>query len=183
MKPESRFIARVNNKLSLGDGPDEIYFLKLNLPYARGVADAWYSGRGGDLWVEYKWLPRVPRSLCLTSGKKPKLSRLQREWLIHRANQGCEVRVAVGTPSGVLLFEAHEVDNVITREMFLARCIREKDIAEWIEQRTTGRLVQPSSPMPTLTSTLACARSSASRRLTWRSSASSGRKQPIVRRS
>jgi hypothetical protein len=64
--------------------------------YRGGTPDVWYSGPGGDLWVEYKWAKKCP-----TLAEIPELlSALQRDWLIKRANEGRAVAVIVGWPGG-----------------------------------------------------------------------------------
>lgn len=133
MKPENRCIGRVNKHL-----PGEIYYLKLNLPYTGGVADSYYSGVAGDLWVEYKWLPVLPRKLCLTDGKDPYVTRLQRLWLIGRHAEGRCVRIFVGSPEGVLIVSVPEIDATWDREEIRNRLVDEVMAAEWIEQRTHG---------------------------------------------
>ncbi len=58
--------------------------MKNNNPYLSGVADVWYSGSAGDLWVEYKFLVIPKRDTTvvnLVQGKDPMISRLQQQWL------------------------------------------------------------------------------------------------------
>ena len=64
-------------------------------PYRGGTPDVWYSGLGGDLWVEYKW---STNKLLV-----PDLSPLQSDWLTRRRNEGRIVAVVVGSPLGAAI--------------------------------------------------------------------------------
>ena len=96
--PENRFIQGVHAKL-----PARVYRMKNHNPYNAGIADCWYSGRRGDLWVEYKFV-KIPKRastiIDLVSGGDPPLSRLQQEWLKARYEEGRSVGVIVGTEDG-----------------------------------------------------------------------------------
>lgn len=99
-KPETTFIARVHRHL-----PPTVYRMKNHNPYMGGVADVWYDGPEGDLWVEYKWLvlpKRADTEVSLVKGENPMLSHLQQKWLEDRWTNGRKVWVAVGTPEGVI---------------------------------------------------------------------------------
>ncbi len=101
-KPETRFRLRVERNL-----PDSVYHLKVALSYNAGVADSWYSMRGGqDMWVEYKWIPKFPKrvALDLVGGAEPWLSKLQQEWLFSRTMEGRNCAVIVGSSAGALVF-------------------------------------------------------------------------------
>jgi hypothetical protein len=72
-KPENTFIGTVNDRLPIKkrkastiarrkvSDESHIHYEKMNNPYRGGTADSWYSGLAGDLWVEFKYLPRVPK--------------------------------------------------------------------------------------------------------------------------
>jgi len=96
--PENRFIQSIHRLL-----PARVYRMKNHNPYNAGVADCWYSGSAGDLWVEYKFLelPKRPTTIVdLCGGPSPALSVLQQEWLRNRHREGRSVGVIVGTRSG-----------------------------------------------------------------------------------
>src|SRR5688572_5939290 len=63
---ESTYTASIGKLL-----PPTVYKLKLCLPYTAGVADSWYSGTAGDLWIEWKYLKSIPRVVDLVGGKHP----------------------------------------------------------------------------------------------------------------
>lgn len=91
MGPENRRIAAVSKLLA-----SRIHKEKMYNPYRRGTPDMWYSGSNGDLWLEWKWIPRVPGTGLIN----PKLSPEQRRWIEGRLNEGRRVGVAVGFPGG-----------------------------------------------------------------------------------
>lgn len=98
--PENRFIQSIHRLL-----PAAVYRMKNHNPYNAGIADCWYSGAAGDLWVEYKFLelPKKPSTIVdLSRGDKPQISLLQQDWLEGRHAEGRAVGVIIGTPRGGL---------------------------------------------------------------------------------
>ncbi len=95
--------------------------MKNSNPYNSGIADCWYSGSGGDLWVEFKWLPMPKRDttvINLIQGKNPMLSRLQQQWLEGRCNEGRSVGVMLGCEKGgIWLPDLNWQHGFTTREM------------------------------------------------------------------
>ena len=96
MKPERRFRQSVTKYLK-----GKLYIWAIHDSYQAGVPDHYYSGSGADLFCEYKYFPTDRTSFDLTRPpKKPALSRLQQQWLNDRYDQGRNVLVIVGMPSG-----------------------------------------------------------------------------------
>lgn len=83
--------------------PSDIYSLKVSLrPGCKvGVADSWYSGPAKDLWVEWKHLPRSPRSLDAEKLLTPN----QLKWLRDRETEGRDVAVFISTKAGIVVFD------------------------------------------------------------------------------
>jgi len=77
-----------------------VHVWKINARFANGVPDAWYSGPGSDLWVEYKWRAGTP-----VQPFKLALSRNQEIWLRRRHAEGRRVAVILGCPDGGAVFE------------------------------------------------------------------------------
>lgn len=127
MKPENRFIGRVNKKL-----PDAVYVEKTNNPYRGGIPDCYYEGDYSILWVEYKWLPAVPPRINLTDDKGVCLSRLQQQWLTRAQNNGVPTAVIVGAPGGGVIYPRLSWMTDLPREEFKAKMITDKEIAEWL---------------------------------------------------
>lgn len=137
VKPENTFRASVHKYL-----PADLHHEKMNNDYSSGTADDWYSGSLDDLWVEYKYLPRVPQRgtvhLCKPNVKKPMLSRLQKEWLRGRSTEGRNVHVIVGCPLGGVILSCLEWENPIPAADFAARVLSRKELAHWIIRQTIG---------------------------------------------
>lgn len=119
--------------------PPSVYHLKLHLSYTSGVADSWYSGSRADLWVEWKYVRRVPPRLDLCSGRAPIISRLQQHWLSSRNKEGRNVAVIVGSPDGAVIFPDLTWKRGIGRGNF-RRFMQDKHaVAAWITQVCVGR--------------------------------------------
>ena len=79
IKPENQFISGVHKHLPL-----DVYHMKTNNPYIAGIPDCYYSGPGGDLWIEYKFIPKLPTRVPIVVN----LSALQLHWLDSRHAAG-----------------------------------------------------------------------------------------------
>ncbi len=122
---ETSFIRSVHRKL-----PADIYVWKINARYVDGIPDAWYSGTGGHLFVEYKFvmLPKRPTTLV-----RAELSALQYNWLIDRQLQGRPVAVIIGSDDGGVWFEDFDqARRGIPQNDFRNRIIPVVDIARKI---------------------------------------------------
>lgn len=133
----------------------DVYALKVHTSYTNGVADSWYSGSRGDLWVEWKYLKRLPRSLDLCSGKQPILSQLQQDWLTCRHNEGRHVAVIVGIAQGGVIFPGLLWKRVIEGSDFLSFLRSKKQIADWITQQCVEGYAPSEIPAAAATSALA----------------------------
>lgn len=122
VKPENTFIKSIHNHLKT------TYCEKTNNPYRSGTADVWYSGNKGDLWVEYKFLPRIPRSLEIL----PDLTPRQRRWLNARYDEGRNVAVILGCPDGGVIYRDKKWNSALATEDLEALIMPRKDIARWI---------------------------------------------------
>lgn len=129
---ESTFTSKVKDLL-----PPEVYALKLSLPYTAGVPDAWYSGCGGDLWVEYKYLKRIPREVDLIGGKDPIITRLQQAWLAKRFGENRQVGVIVGCEGGGVVYPDLDWQELLPKAEFESRIWPRSQLAAWIVRRTT----------------------------------------------
>lgn len=121
-KPENSFIAGVNRLIP------NTYAEKMNNPWRAGTADVWYSGVDGDLWVEYKYLPRIPRS----SEILPDLTPRQMRWLNNRFDEGRNVAVVLGTPLGGVIYRRKAWSVPMDSEAFKKLIVPKAAIARWI---------------------------------------------------
>ena len=114
LKPERRFRQSVTKYLK------SIYVWSINDSWHAGVPDHYYSGPKADMWIEYKYFPTDRTKFDLTRPEKhPKLSRLQQHWLNTRYDEGREVWVVVGMPSGgMILFDKAWMEPVIVEHLY-----------------------------------------------------------------
>jgi hypothetical protein len=103
-----------------------VYALKLNLRFAAGVPDAWLSGSEQDLWLENKYLQKLPPVVNVES----LLSELQKNWLIKRHEEGRFVGVLVGSSDGHLYFHGLSWQSQVSREKWIQSSKTTKEIAE-----------------------------------------------------
>ena len=130
-KPESTFIAGVHKHL-----PAAVYRMKTNNPYVAGIPDCYYSGIGGDLWIEYKYIAKLPARVPV----KIKLSALQRRWLEGRHGEGRNVAVIVGSPEGAVIFRIDQaLDIGMSAYHFREAMLTKQEVAEWITEQTMKR--------------------------------------------
>ena len=133
-KPETSFSLSVHRHLP---PLKELYREKMNNPYHGGTPDWWYSGRK-DLWLEHKFLPRVPQKgnvwLCNPSVKQPILSRLQQDWLNSRYKEGRNVGVLVGCPLGGVILRDLSWEDEIPVTLFRSLILSRQSVADWIAQ-------------------------------------------------
>jgi hypothetical protein len=119
---EHHFVRSVHRRL-----PVTVYRWKVADRYTNGIPDAWYSGALGDVWVEYKYLPRTPRSAF-----EVPLTPLQLKWLSEREAEGRNVAVIVGCPKGAAILSAKDC----TKKVEVNNWIPIAEVANWITKKT-----------------------------------------------
>lgn len=122
-KPESTYIANIHKKLA-----NRAYAEKNNNPYRSGTPDVWYSGDKGDLWVEYKFIPVIPKRTEIL----PDLSDRQKRWLGNRYDEGRNVAVVCGTPEGGVIYRDRAWLRPLTPAEFRERLVSNVEVANWI---------------------------------------------------
>jgi hypothetical protein len=129
VKPENRFLNLVHKHL-----PNTVYFEKTHNIYRGGTPDVYYEGPKTILWAEYKYLPKLPKTINLIGQKTPPLSALQQRWLTRAQANNVNVAVIIGSPQGNFVLEnlswkePHPVDQLAS--MLVA------EIASWIQMKT-----------------------------------------------
>jgi hypothetical protein len=101
-----------------------IYALKLNLNFTAGVPDVWLSGRSQDLWLELKYLQKLPPIVDPTK----LLTILQQAWLEARYKEGRYVGVLIGSSDGHLYFPGLSWQSPVTRGTFKTKAKTTKDL-------------------------------------------------------
>ncbi|RLA51611.1 MAG: hypothetical protein DRR42_09845 [Gammaproteobacteria bacterium] len=102
--------------------------------YRGGTADVWYSGNLDDLWVEYKWIAKLPKKAFVRLDKL--LSPLQQRWLEGRHEEGRNIVVILGTPEGAWVLEGAAWKEPINPEAIRTLGISKQSIADYIKKRT-----------------------------------------------
>jgi len=131
VKPETTYIGRVHKHL-----PKQVYRMKNNNPYMGGIPDVWYSAQAGDLWAEYKYLPKIPQRVNVRPTEL--LSKLQQEWLNDRYEEGRNVAVIIGCPSGGVLLRDKAWMNELSPLKFTSLIKSNADLATWIKEQVSG---------------------------------------------
>lgn len=143
-KPENVYIANINRRLG------KTHKEKTNNPFRAGTADVWYSGVKGDLWIEFKYLPTLPKR---SKEILPELTPRQVQWLNQRLAEGRNVAVIVGTPDGGVIYTNKEWIRPLTAEEFKARIVPNQSVSDWIHGQVGDSpqclSVKKSSELPT----------------------------------
>ena len=125
--PENTFIASVHKHLA-----PAVYSMKNHNEYNGGIADVWYDGPLGDLWVEYKFITVPKRDDTIV---KIDLSELQKNWLRDRHKNGRNVAVIVGCKDGGVWFDNREWEEPINAGEFRRCLIPRHGLAVIISER------------------------------------------------
>lgn len=127
-KPENTFISGVHRQQVL----KKVYHEKMSNPWRAGTADVWYSGAEGDIWIEYKYVPKVPKSAAIV----PDLSPRQRKWMRDRYEEGRSVAVVLGHPDGAYVYMNCTWEDPLAAADLLRGSISRSDLARWIHSQT-----------------------------------------------
>jgi len=127
--PETRFYSAVHKLL-----PISIHREKMHNIYRGGTADVWYSGNLDDLWVEYKWIAKLPKKALVRLGKL--LSPLQQQWLEGRHEEGRNIVVILGSPEGAWVFEGAAWKEPVSPDAIRTVGVTKRNVADYIKKRT-----------------------------------------------
>lgn len=128
---ESQFTRSLANHVKRID--DTIYYWKIMAMHNNGVPDCYFSGYGGDLWCEVKWI-KIPPKRGNTE-IKINLSKLQANWLLSRNNEGRNVCVILGSPEGCVVYPNVSWNGEPTYRYDLT--MSRKEVAQWIVKQVT----------------------------------------------
>jgi hypothetical protein len=103
----------------------------MNNPYRSGTADTWYSGDRGDMWVEYKYIPKIPKTARIV----PDLSERQKYWLVNRLAEGRNIIVVVGSPDGAVVIPPERWETGVTPAEYLMHLQSRQGLATWIRSQ------------------------------------------------
>tara|TARA_B110000967_G_C18691260_1_gene463124 strand:- start:433 stop:840 length:408 start_codon:yes stop_codon:yes gene_type:complete len=126
---EHGFVKSVHRSL-----PSELYKWKIHDTYTGGVPDAFYAGPSGVLFVEYKYIPKLP--VRDTTKLRTTLSPIQIEWLNKMHQFGsAKVAVVIGAEETAVILTAGEWSNPLTKQEYVKRCVPRKDVGDWIRNQ------------------------------------------------
>lgn len=127
---EGRFITRIHQKVKRH--VPGLFFVKIKMLYVAGIPDCYYSGNGGDVWVEYKYLNSTPKRSEFQLSHE--VTALQRDFLSGRQAEGRQVGLIVGTPDGAAIY----VDREWESQRFKApeKWLSDKEVIQWLVKRT-----------------------------------------------
>ena len=111
--------------------PPEMHKWKVHDNYAGGVPDCWYAGPAGNIWVEYKWITKLPKRD--TTVIKPNLSAQQLAWLIKMSGHSISCACIIGCPEGGIVLTGKDdwLDGISRNMLSLTPA---KGIASWLTQ-------------------------------------------------
>lgn len=120
---EHSFVKSIHNYLN-----PNVYKWKIHDTYTGGVPDAFYSGPVCSLFVEYKYIKKMPKrdSTIL----KHSLSKLQEAWL-ERVKLATPVALILGIGDTALII-VDDFSANISKMHYIDACIPRKEVAEWI---------------------------------------------------
>ena len=124
---EHSFIKSVHRYLH----PD-VYSWKIHDTFTGGVPDAMYVGPNSLLFIEYKYVKKLPKKL--TTNVRHTLSPLQAQWL-DRINGPAKAALVVGVDNTAVILVNDFSANISTLSV-LEEGISRQDVANWIYRET-----------------------------------------------
>ena len=113
-KPETNFVNALRDALS-----ENVYSMKNNNEYVSGIPDLWFSGSKADLWVEMKFIQKLPKTVPIRPYDL--LSKMQEKWLRDRYEEGRNVAVIIGCK------RSSRLEGIILRDLAWERDIYPQD--------------------------------------------------------
>lgn len=131
--PENRYIQKINRLLRPLKQQHRFYYAKIQMAGNNGWPDCYYSGPGGDLWAEYKYISDREFPKKSDTNITVKLSKNQQQWIAGRHQEGRNVCVIVGSPHGSVLLR-WPIPKTISRADFIQYAVEDNQIAQYIKK-------------------------------------------------
>lgn len=97
----------------------DTYAWKIMVQFHNSVPDCWYSGDKNDLWVEVKYIKKLPiRKQHIDLAKM--LSEGQKYWLQTQYDTGRNTAVILGSPAGGAMFFGSSWAELVDKDMLTA---------------------------------------------------------------
>lgn len=127
---EHSFIKSVHRRL-----PPELFKWKIHDTYTGGVPDVMYGGPAGILFVEYKYVPKLPvRESTLI---KTTLAPLQINWLNRMVDCGQNAALIVGIEKHALIILGKDWTANISKRYYIEHQLTIPQLCTWIERQCT----------------------------------------------
>jgi len=124
---EHGFIRSIHNYLN-----PSIYKWKIHDTYTGGVPDCMYAGPAGVLFVEYKYVDKLPKRV--NTMIRHSLSPLQCAWL-ERMQQSTPVALILGVKDTALIISSDFSTN-ISKMTYIEESVSRQEVAKWIYNLT-----------------------------------------------
>lgn len=122
---EHSFIKSVHRYLPL-----DLFKWKIHDTFAGGVPDSFYAGPAGILFVEYKYVKKLPKRD--SSILKTSLSPQQIQWLNRMTDFNQRAAVVIGCEDTAIILENKIWESPLTKLYYVQRAVPRKAVAEWI---------------------------------------------------
>lgn len=129
---EHGFIKAVHGKLPKSD----LLSWKIHDQFAGGVPDAFYAGPAGILFVEYKYVPKLPAKD--TTVLRTSLSTQQKLWLDRFHEFGHPCAVIIGCEQRAVVLESRDWNHDLFKSDFVKRAVNFADAAAYITNICIG---------------------------------------------
>ena len=134
VKPEAQFRSGVHKYLP---SKEIVHREAVGSGYSVGTPDQWYDGCAYDLWIEWKYAPKIPKVLNLLNTTTPKLSDHQQNWLERAYRNGRNVCVIVGFPEGGIILSEMAWEQPLPKAVVEEMLFTRKELAEYITEFVT----------------------------------------------
>ena len=121
---EHSFIKSVHRKL-----PTSMVQWKIHDTFTGGVPDVMYGGPSGILFVEYKYIPKLP--VRETTVQKTSLRPLQIQWLNKMVGCCQKAALIIGVEDYAVILLAKEWTANITRSYYISHKIPRGEVSAW----------------------------------------------------
>jgi len=122
---EHGFVKSVHRHL-----PSDVFVWKIHDTFAGGVPDAFYAGPASILFVEYKYVKKLPSKD--TTAIRTSLSVQQALWLDRLATYNQRAAVIIGCEESAIVLEQKEWNNYLLKSDYQKRAVSRKEVADWI---------------------------------------------------
>lgn len=128
---EHGFIKSVHRYL-----PSDVFVWKIHDTFAGGVPDAFYAGPAGILFVEYKYVKKLPSKD--TTAIRTSLSVQQALWLDRMVNSKQHAALVIGCEQLAVALVNGQWNVPLLKDDYVKRAVSRKEIAGWITEVVCG---------------------------------------------